>query len=143
MSPDRDQKRPTWQTQPAGRPAGSGQPKRKPLRTPPRRRGGGVMCHRHSQVAASQAGRAVMSGEGSGQAAGQERLPLRLLGPQLLSCPPVLWRGPCLTSPPPSRRPRLPPSLPTPPAHQALPREGFHNRGRAQPPDWVEGWKTI
>ena len=36
------------------------------------------MCQGHCQVAGSQAGGAVMSGEGSGQEAGQE---------QLLSCP--------------------------------------------------------
>lgn len=41
--------------------------------------GRGVMCHRRCQVAGSQAGGAVMSGEGSGQAAGQKWLPVGLL----------------------------------------------------------------
>lgn len=60
------------------------------------------MCHGHSQVAASQAGRDVMSRKGSGQAAGQEWLPLRLLRP---AAAPFL-------SPSPLAAPALPPRLP-------------------------------
>lgn len=62
----------------------------------PCRPGGGVMCHGHCQVARSQASEAVMSGEGSGWAEGQERLPLHLLQAAALSCLPVLSRVPSL-----------------------------------------------
>lgn len=72
--------------------------------------------------------------------AGLEQLPLRLLGLQLLSCPPVPL-SPCrarLTSPPPLPQAQAACSLPTPPAHHALPREGFYSGGQAGSPHWVD-----
>lgn len=102
---------------------------------------GGAMCQGHGQVAWSQAcGGAVMSGEGSGQAAGQERLPLRLLGRSSFPVPRLA--GPCLTSPPPSHSPGHP-------AHFPRPLRTMLSQGRVlwprpgPPPHWVEGWRTI
>lgn len=104
------------------------------------RPGGGVMCHGHCQVAGSQAGGAVMSGEGSGRAQGQERPPLRLLRPALPFLSPSPLEGAFLA---PSRlaglprRALRPPAFtshapsPPPPPHHSLPGEGFHSRGGA------------
>lgn len=121
-----------WPTRGPGQAEGSASAQTSPYRLLARP-GGGVMCHGHCQVAGSQAGGAVMSGEGSGRAEGQERLPLRLLqaaAPFLSPCP---LKDAFLTSAPTGRPPSLPrslqPSLPTPPAHQPLPGEGFHSRG--------------
>lgn len=89
----------------------------------PRAEGGGVMCRGGScQVAGSQAGRAVMSGEGSGPAGGGPgAAPTRASRLQLLSCLPLISRVPSL---PPQRNAgpassswRLPPSS----SHAPLP----------------------
>lgn len=78
--------------------------------------GGGVMCHGHCQVARSQGSRAVMSGEGSGWAEGQERLPLRLLQAAAPFLSPSPLEGAFLTSLRAGRPPRLPRGGPRPPA---------------------------
>lgn len=112
------------------------EPGPEPSPPPPTSPHGGAMCQGQGQVAWSQAcGGAVMSGEGSGQAAGQERLPLRLL-----SCPPSCRSLPHLPASQP--QPRPPCSLPTPPAHHALPLSRGRSRGRGRacrPTGWKEG----
>lgn len=66
------------------------------------------MCHGHCQVAESQAGEAVMSGEGSGQAEGQEWLPLHLLQAAVPFLSPCPLKGAFLTSAWAGQPPRLP-----------------------------------
>lgn len=120
-------------------------PESRPLPAPSQA-GQAVMCHSHCQVAGSQAGGAVMSGEGSGQAAGQERLPLGLLQAAAPFRSPLLWRSlPYLGAaqiPPPPKPSVLPPFTSHAPCAPLSPQGWFPSQSPAGAPGCVECWKN-